>query len=428
MIQNDAVRSVVDSDAIDAFVDVRQRNWWLHVLEGAALNGAWGAINSNTVGTSLVEHLGGAAWMVALMPMAASIGFAFGPILTAHHLDHQNQFLPLLRRTLPLSRLPILVTALVLWQFGSGPLALWTVLGSSLVYGMIGGLSVGAWQQLVLCTVPASERASLFAWRYLASNLLALCAGSLVRPVLASWPGTRGYAILHLITFAGAILSYRLLTSIREPRAGCAPALPQRNFFQNLREVPGLFDADRRLRLYLWTTVLMNSQFLLMGFLALHARNTLGRSEAYAGTLTSAQMVGAVIGTFVAARLGHRYSSRALLISARVLMLAVALGALVAGSDWAFRALFALYGAALWVNLVGHNTLTLELLPPARRSTVLAIFSVVQVPCMLGAAQLGAWLWHAQVSFAWIAGASAIGLGGALAAMLASHASLARPA
>jgi Na+/melibiose symporter-like transporter len=307
-------------------------------------------------------------------------------------------------------------------------LALWTVLGSSLVYGMIGGLSVGAWQQLVLCTVPASERASLFAWRYLASNLLALCAGSLVRPVLASWPGARGYAILHLITFAGAILSYRLLISIREPRAGCPPALPQRNFFQNLREVPGLFDADRRLRLYLWTTVLMNSQFLLMGFLALHARNTLGRSEAYAGTLTSAQMVGAVVGTFFAARLGNRYSSRVLLISARVLMLAVALGALVAGSDWVFRGLFALYGAALWVNLVGHNTLTLELLPPARRSTVLAIFSVVQVPCMLAAAQLGAWLWHAQVSFVWIAGASAVGLGGALIAMLASHASLAQPA
>jgi MFS family permease len=420
MIQNDAVPSATGSDALADVSDVNQRNWWLHVLEGSAFIGALGAINSNTVGTSLVEHLGGAAWMVALMPMAASIGFSLGPILSAHHLDCQHQFLPILRRTLPLSRLPILITALVLWQFGTGALALWTVLASSLVYGIIGGLSAGAWQQLVFCTVPAAERASLFAWRYLVSNLLALVVGSLVGPALARWPGTRGYAVLHLIAFGGAMLSFRLLMAIREPRTSAFPAPPERSFFQNLREVPQLFAADRRLRRYLSNVILLNSQFLLMGFLALHARNTLGTSDAYIGNLTSAQMLGAVLGTFVAARRGSRHGSRVLLIAARVLMLAVALGALVAHTDLSFRVLFALYGAALWVNLVGHNTLTLELLPPSRRSTVLATFSLVQVPCMLGAAQLGAWLWQAQVSFAWIAGLSALGLGGALVSMLAN--------
>jgi MFS family permease len=402
---------------------VRQRNWWLHVLEGAALNGAWGASNSNTVGTSLVEHLGGAASMVAMMPMLTTIGFAIGPMLSAHRLDRQPEFMSMLRRTLPLSRLPILLTALVLWHFGSGPLALWTVLASTLAYGIIGGLSVGAWQQLILCTVPASERSSLFAWRYLAANVLALVAGSLVSPVLGHFEGTRGYALLYLVTFIGAVVSYRLLTSVREPPARALVDVVERSFLQNLREVPSLFAADRRLRRYLWTVMLINSQFLLMGFLALHARNVLGAPDAYAGTLTSAQMAGAVLGTFLAARLGQRHGSRKLLIAARILMLGVALGALAADSDWAFRLLFALYGAALWVNLVGHNTLTLDLLPSSRRSTVLATFSLVQVPCMLGAAQLGAWLWQAQLPFAWIAGLSTLGLGGALVAMLATDTS-----
>jgi MFS family permease len=420
------VRSPESEDSLASSDRERQRNYRLHVLEGATLNGALGAISSNTVGTSLVEHLGGAPWMVALMPMAATIGFAIGPILTAHHLDHQANFLPALRRTLPLSRLPLLLTAMVLWGFGAGPLSLWTVLLSSLAYGLISGLSVGAWQQLILRTVPASERSSLFAWRYLVANVLALGVSGLVGPVLAHWPGTRGYALLYVMAFAGAILSYRLLTSIREPCGSRVPVLPAWSFWQNLREVPRLFASDRRLCLYLWTAMLINSQFLLMAFLALHARDSLGKSEAYAGTLTSAQMLGAVFGTFVAARVGNRKGSRTLLIAARLLLLTTALGALWADSDWAFRVLFALYGAAFWVNLVGHNTLTLELLPPARRSTVLATFGLVQVPCMLAAAQIGAWLWHAHVSFAWIAGCSAFGLFASLFTMLANDTSVSK--
>jgi hypothetical protein len=85
-----------------------------------------------------------------------------------------------------------------------------------------------------------------------------------------------------------------------------------------------------------------------------------------------------------------------------------------------------MYGAATWVNLVGHNTMMLELLPSARRSTMLAVFSLVQVPSMLIAGELGAWLWHAGVSFDWIAGLSALGIGGSLITLLPTSPVLAR--
>jgi len=379
---------------------------------------ALGAINSYTVGTSLVESLGGSPWMVALMPMAATLGFSIGPILTAHRLDGECHFLPALRRSLPFSRLPILLTAIVLFVCGAGPLSLWTVLLSSVVYGVIGGFSVGAWQQLILRTVRPDQRSSLFATRYLVSNVLALAVASAVGPILSRWPGTSGYGILHVIAFAGAMLSYRLLMGVREPQATLAAPVARRNFLENLRGVPELFAGDRRLMGYLVAVVLINSQFLLMGFLAVHAIETLRQGHSYVGNLTSAQMVGAVIGTWITARVANRCCSRTLLIAARLLLLGVALGAIVTTSDYAFRLLFAMYGAAIWINLVGHNTLSLELLPAARRSTVLAVFSLVQVPSMVIAAELGAWLWHAGVSFTWIAALSAVGIVGSLLTLL----------
>lgn len=386
-----------------------RRNWCLHVLEGTTLIGAGAAINPNTVGSALVESLGGAAWMVALMPMATHVGFSLGPILSAHHLDRRSEFIPVLRAMLPLSRMPLLLTAAALWFFGPGRLALWAVVGGALAYGVIGGLSIGAWQQLIAKTVPPSERPSLFASRYLFSNVLGLAAGALVAVVLTRYPGTPGYALLYCVAFGGATLSYHLITRVDEPPSPPAPPAPARSLLQNLREVPALFGGDRRLRSYLLTAVLVNSQFIFIGFLAIHAQHTLGAHEGYIGTLTTAQMAGAVAGTFLAARLGRRVGSRSLLLGSRALFLVVAVGGLLARDDYAFRALFALYGAALWINLVGHNTVTLELLPSERRATVLATFSLVQVPSMLIASQLGALLWRGG-GFAWVAVASSLGL------------------
>jgi len=56
-----------------------RRNWWLHVLEGTALIGSAAAINPNTVGSTLVERLGGSASAIALMPMASALGYSIGP-------------------------------------------------------------------------------------------------------------------------------------------------------------------------------------------------------------------------------------------------------------------------------------------------------------------------------------------------------------
>lgn len=403
-----------------------RRNYHLHILEGGALIGALGAINSNTVGTSLVESLGGGAWLVALMPLASTLGFAIGPILNAHRMDRQSQFLPALRKWLPLSRLPILLVAIVLWLCGSSALSLWAVLLCTITYGVIGGLSVCAWQQLILRTVRPERRSALFATRYLASNVIGLGVASLVAPILMWWPGTDGYALLHLIAFLGSMLAFRLLMAVREPVGSVAPAAEQRGFLENLRTVPALFAGDRRLPSYLWAVALVNSQYLLMGFLAVHALETLRQSHSYVGVLTSAQMLGAVAGTFAAARARSLCRSRVLLIGARLMLLAVALGALFASHDYAFRALFALYGAATWVNLTGHNTMMLELLPPARRSTVLAVFSLVQVPSMLLAAETGAWLWHAHVPFGWIAAITALGIAASLIPLLSGSPVLAR--
>ncbi|MEI9949793.1 MAG: MFS transporter [Pseudomonadota bacterium] len=391
-----------------------RRNWWLHVLEGTALIGSAAAINPNTVGSNLVERLGGSASAIALMPMASSLGYSIGPILTAHWLDRKADFVPVLRSALPASRLPLLLTALTLWLAGTSRLSLWMVVGGSVAYGVIGGLSIGAWQQLVAKTTPPAERPSLFAHRYLFSNLLGLVMGWLVIAVLSHLPGTNGYALLYLVAFFGASISYQLITRVSEPRGDPHTGI-ERSFLQNLRGLPQVFSADRRLQLYLLTAILVNAHLMFIGFLGGHARTVLGVGESYLGTLTSSQMAGAAVGTFFVSRLGNRLGPRALLLTSRALFMLVAMGALVATHDYAFRLLFGLYGMAFFVNLVGHNTITLALMPQGRSSSVLAVFSLALVPSMLASGELGAFLWQ-RGGMGYVAGTAAIALFAALLA------------
>lgn len=348
------------------------------------------------------------------MPMASSLGYSIGPILTAHWLDRKADFVPVLRSALPASRLPLLLTALTLWLAGTSRLSLWMVVGGSVAYGVIGGLSIGAWQQLVAKTTPPAERPSLFAHRYLFSNLLGLVMGWLVIAVLSHLPGTNGYALLYLVAFFGASISYQLITRVSEPRGDPHTGI-ERSFLQNLRGLPQVFSADRRLQLYLLTAILVNAHLMFIGFLGGHARTVLGVGESYLGTLTSSQMAGAAVGTFFVSRLGNRLGPRALLLTSRALFMLVAMGALVATHDYAFRLLFGLYGMAFFVNLVGHNTITLALMPQGRSSSVLAVFSLALVPSMLASGELGAFLWQ-RGGMGYVAGTAAIALFAALLA------------
>lgn len=381
-----------------------RRNAILHVLEGAVLIGSGVAVNPNTVGPSMVADLGGPSWAVVFMPVAAMVGYSLGPILSAHRLDGQTEFLPILRRNLPWARILPLAATLALWFSGRSAWSLWSVVFTPLLGGLLGGLTIGAWQQLVGNTVAPRDRASMLGARYLLSNLLGLGMASLVTFVLSRWPGPHGYSLLHATALVGGLLGCFLILQVREPRPdkSIVPN-PNPGFMANLRQIPSLFACDRRLGLYVASAVLSSGQFLFIGFLGLHAVSILRAPTSFVGSLTSAQMVGAVAGTLAAMGLGRWKGARFMLVSGRGLLLLSAILALVARTPGMFQLAFGVYGSAVFVGLIGHNTMCLMLPPPGRSSTILGVFSVAVIPSMLLAGQIGAWLWNAGVSFALLA-------------------------
>ncbi|HUS92016.1 MAG TPA: MFS transporter [Phycisphaerae bacterium] len=387
--------------------DVRW-NYVAHSLEGGLFLGALTFVSATTLLPTIVRSLGGPDWLVSLMPIMMASGVLLPPIFTAHAIDRLHRYMPLLLVTGVFQRLPYLLAGLALLYGAqeSPALALAAAALAPLVSGVACGISYTAWQQLLIRTVPQGRRSSLFAVRCVLCCGLGLFGGWAAKAILAAWPGTVGYGLLHLCAFGLLAGSYVFFAMIREAPGDAPPPERHPGLIANLRAMPGIIRRQRQLALYLAACVFLNGMLIMVPFLAIHARQSLGRPESWLGELVVAQMVGAVLGNVLAGWMGDRFGGKAVLMTSAVLSAGMAAGAAVAGSDLAFRAIFFALGFTSFAQMIGGMTLSLEICPPAQRGTCLAIISFVRLVAMVAATQVSAAIGNGDGRFAYAAAAA----------------------
>jgi MFS family permease len=373
--------------------------------------GAMALVNAQTLLPSVIQGLHGPEWLVALMPAIMTVGFLGPPLFTAHAIGGLGHFRPLLLWTGSFQRLAYLGAALVL-LFADDPLwCLIAVAVTPLISGLCGGISLTAWQQLLTRTVAPERRSSLFAWRYVIGSLIGVLGGWVVHATLAAQPGMRGYGLLHLWAFLILIASYVIFATIREPEAP-ARREPETGLWDNVRAMPTLLWADRRLVRVLISIAAFTLTGALVPYLAIHARHVCGAPESFLGELVGWQMAGAIAGGLAAGWVGDRHGGKLPLQAGRLLFLAVCALAPFAASAWAWRLLFLAFGAAFNACMVGTNTVQLDILPEHGRANRLAIMSVCQLPTTIIASLIGGTAWNAagEAAFPWLAAGAAAAL------------------
>lgn len=377
-------------------------NFIVHVVEGGLYVGGLSLLSPDIVLPSMVKGLRGADWLVSLMPVVMMLGFTLPPIFTAHLVERSRRFKPLCLVSGVFQRLPYLAAGLILilapddlpW------LALAAVALAPLVSGLAGGTTLTAWQQLIIKTVPTRRRPILFGLRDVMSCLLGIAAGGVVVAVLGRWPGRTGYGILYLLTFGVLVVSYAIFLLLREDAHAPAPPEQHVGLWRNVRAIPEIVRGNRQFRLFLLTGMFGSGFLIMTPFMAIHAREVLDKPMSYVGQLLTAQMIGAILGNLVSGYVGGRIGSKAVMMGARVLLLASAAGAMLATSEWAFRGAFFLFGVGLYSHRVSRMSMQLEIVPQKRRATYLAITSLVGVPSMLIAAGICALIRSTGGSFA----------------------------
>lgn len=385
-------------------MDQDRRNWLAHVVEGGLFMGGLALVNAQTLLPSVVQGLHGPEWLVALMPALMMVGFLLPPVFTAHAIGNLGRFRPLLLWTGMFQRLAYLGAALVLLLSDDPFWCLVAVALAPLISGLCGGISLTAWQQLLVRTVGSGQRSSLFAWRYVLGSILGVGAGWAVHATLTATPGMRGYGLLHLWTFLILAASYAAFVLVREPEAP-AHREPETGLWDNVRAMPALLLADRRLSLLLLASAIYGLTGALVPYLAIRARLVCAAPESFLGELVSWQMAGAIAGGLVAGWQGDRHGGKRPLQAGRLLFLVVCVAAPFASTAWAWRLLFLAFGVAVNATMVGANTIQLDILPEHGRANRLAIMSACQLPVTIIASLIGgmAWSLFGEAAFLWLA-------------------------
>jgi MFS family permease len=369
------------------------RNYLAHCIEGGLYMGGLTFIAADSVMPAMISLLGGGNWLIALMPVMTLLGVAWPALLFAHRVEQLYWMKPLVLFSGLVQRLVYLAAALALLFFArSHPAAaLMTAAFAPFIAGSIGGTNVCAWMELVARVIPSNRMASSWAIRKILTAVIGLFAGGIIKTVLDNHPGAQGFGILHLYTFAGLMLSFFIFAMIRETRPlPPHPDKPKLTFLENMRSLPGLIRAYPGYRRFLKIKLLTMGIYIPAPFLAIHALETAGRGPGFLGELVMAQMIGTIAGNIMAGWLGDRRGGRILLIIARISLIALCAGSVFARSGMAFLALFFLFGFGLNFNEVGEATVTLEIVPPDRRPTCVALITAVTLPGMLTAAALSA--------------------------------------
>ncbi len=388
---------------------VVRRNFICHCLEGGLYMGGVAFLQPETVMPKMVEQLGAPSAVIAIMPVIIPAAFALAGLFVSPLVERLTKFKPWVMGFGLLQRLPYLITGLLLWYWqDAGPWLLPMVVLTPVFSGLVGGVGVVAWMEMVTRMVPERVRAAGWAARYITQACIGMVAGGVIQQVLTHTPGQRGYAVLHLTTFAFLLLSWISQSFMRELPAAHHYHPHEGSYWSYLRSLPGLLRGQPNLLKLIAARFTGTGYLIVVSFLTLHALHTTGRPEAEEGSFVSFQNIGTILGSLLAAWLGYHMGGRVLLILSRVVCMALCLWASTTHTFGGFMSAYFVLGFGLFLDRVGDLTLTAELCPPERRSTLQAVLGFCNVWSLMLATSLGGLIHSLSGSFYLVAGLAAV--------------------
>jgi MFS family permease len=390
-----------------------RRNFVCHVLEGGLYMGGTAFLAPESVLPKMVQSLGGLPWVIAIMPVLLPAAFAVMGLFIAPVVEQLPRFKPWVLFFGLLQRLPYLITGLILLLVEDlGGWLLPLVVLTPLISGLIGGITVVAWMEMVTRMVPEKVRAAGWSARYIMQAILGVGAGMVIQQLLTHMPGREGYAWLHLCVFALLFLSWLAQLPMREhhthyPRPQHAPV----PYTAYLRSLPALFARQKHLKKLVLARFFGTGFLMLVSFLTIHALHITGRPEADEGHFVTWQAVGTVLGSLIAGYVGYHSGGKVLLLSSRFICVAMCVWVMLNESFSGFTVAYFALGFGLFIDRVGDLTLAAELCPTERRSTLQALLSFCNVFSLLLASFLSGQVYRLTESFhavAYLAGGCAI--------------------
>ncbi len=378
-----------------------RRNYVLSALEGGFFMGGMAFLSMESVMPAMIHDLGGPGWSVSLVPVLFMLGFCWPQVLGAVVVERFRRMKPLVVGMGAIQRLPYLLTGLFFLTAGDNHPEAVVVLAviTPFIMSTLGGLQGSAYFEMVTRIVPVRRTASMWAIRNVMMGISGILAGIVIKSLLESYPGIKGYGILHLITFFMMLVSLILMTGIRETNIPEEekpdPASFRTGFAAFWREWKG----NPSLVRFIITRMLFMMVFAAVPFASVRAVVITGSGAGILGLLVLTQMIGFITGNVFTGLLGDRLGVRLPMLLGRALLLLGLVTLPFAAQPWHFMLVYGFLGIGIGSAQVGDLTMVIDFAPGVRRKFFYAVMSLLAVPGLLAAFMTSAALQYLEMGF-----------------------------
>jgi len=393
-------------------------NFVVIVLDAGFFMASLAFIDPIAVLPVLLSKLGASALVIGLMGCVQRAGWLLPQLLVTSFVLHRDRKLPFVIYPAAISRLPLIVLAVVFsatWGV-SHPEALIVLTFVVFALFFFGDGLVGVpWHEICARTIPPTLRGRFFGSIQLVSGVLGVAVGELVRRVLAdpSLPFPQNYGRLFTFLCIGMVTSTIFVSLIKEPRSKAATEA--QSFLRIVRAIPLTLRRYPLLRRLIVCQLLCGLPLVAMPFYAVYATERLGLPQDVAGRFVQASVVGFAGASMIWAYLSDRCGPSRVLRTVSWVIVSVPLCALLVppvaralGAEGAMAYLYAvvflLNGATWGGTWIGFTNYVLEIAPDDIRPLFLGLQATLGAPALmmplLGGVLLGFMSFEALFSLA----------------------------
>lgn len=344
-------------------------------------------IDGSTVLPAFLATLTDSSIVIGAIVAIRPAGLFLPQLWTAHYLRNRKRHLKFLLKVAAISRLGIVLFAVVLFIAGPNDRALMLVafLGMYIAFWFSEGGAGVPWTDLVAKTIPERLRGRLFGFTQFGGGILALFAGLLVSRMLSprgpAYP--TNYAVICAISAAFFWASFIALSTVHEPEG---PLEEQEgDFLQYLKGIGEMLAAHAELKRFLLVQILIGFYAMSLPFYILYAKQAMHISGGIVGIFLSVQVAGSIIASAIVGFASDHRSPKAVVVaSASAGVLAPVLALLVGGSSvWLYGLVFLALGAFVGSMWIGLTNYLLEMAEPRERRSYIGLMNSANAPTML---------------------------------------------
>lgn len=332
-----------------------------------------------------VRHLTPSNLALGAIPAVAAACGSIPPLFVARYTQRLHRKKPFIIAWTTLERLPYLALAILtplLYATNPGLLLLAFFILTAVGY-LAGGITLGAWLDLIARMLPANWRGRFFGLFLALGGLISIAGGGAATTLLGRFGWPNGFALCFAVTFGCYIFSFIALLGGREPlrRQEDAPATVTPTLVVRLLD---LLRADHNFARYLAANGLLTAAGVATAFYTVAATRWFTLSDAqaslYGVVLLVTTTLGNVVWGYVGDHVGHK---RVVEAGAVATGIAALLAVLAHEPHWGplgFGLVFVLTGLGTSALQLVSFTIASDFAPDDERPTYIGVASIARAP------------------------------------------------